>query len=332
MSPSRAVPSAVPAATTAVTATGTAGTTRPAQARAGPLPAARRTAHDSSSPATNTAYGVVRPPPEAMPTAIASSPQVTASMVPATAIASRPVGVCCRPRSSRMPASTGTAVTAREIASISTSTPAGASPCRAGSPLCSTQRANSAPQAIGSSAEPAAVHSRARPDCRPAVPLRISWTAFTRNSASPRCPTVSSSRHPSTSCGQGPKAAASSPPASRHAMISPTIPGCRSSRAARRPSSVAGTTTASVRTVGPYAFARHFGTRAPIVLATSGHPADIHALLGRRHPGPRLTVLGDRDPGRPVSQGHLRQLCGLDDPGLWQLATTLTGTPKEIPA
>lgn len=78
------------------------------------------------------------------------------------------------------------------------------------------------------------------------------------------------------------------------------------------------------------AFVRHFGTRAPIVLATSGHPADVHALLGRRHPGPRLTVLGYRDPGRPVSQSHLRQLCGLDDASLWQLATTLTDTPKDI--
>ncbi|MEU8954885.1 phosphoketolase [Streptomyces sp. NPDC048518] len=84
--------------------------------------------------------------------------------------------------------------------------------------------------------------------------------------------------------------------------------------------------------LGPDAFARHFGTTAPIVLATNGHPADIHALLGRRHPGTRLTVLGYRDPGRPVSQEHLRQLCGLDDAGLWHLATTLTGTPKEIPA
>ncbi|MFB7403263.1 phosphoketolase [Streptomyces rubiginosohelvolus] len=83
--------------------------------------------------------------------------------------------------------------------------------------------------------------------------------------------------------------------------------------------------------LSPAAFARHFGTRAPIILATSGHPADIHALLGRRHPGPRLTVLGYRDPGRPVSQEHLRRLCGLDDAGLWKLATTLTGTPKETP-
>ncbi|MCX4393211.1 phosphoketolase [Streptomyces sp. NBC_01767] len=83
--------------------------------------------------------------------------------------------------------------------------------------------------------------------------------------------------------------------------------------------------------LAPDAFARHFGTRAPIVLATSGHPADIHALLGRRHPGPRLTVLGYRDPGRPVSQEHLRRFCGLDDAGLWKLATTLTDTSKEIP-
>ncbi|MFE6459219.1 phosphoketolase [Streptomyces cinereoruber] len=83
--------------------------------------------------------------------------------------------------------------------------------------------------------------------------------------------------------------------------------------------------------LAPQEFARHFGTRAPIVLATNGHPADLHALLGRRHPGPRLTVLGYRDPGRPVSQEHLRELCGLDDAGLWKLAATLTDTPKEIP-
>ncbi|MFD4926358.1 phosphoketolase [Streptomyces goshikiensis] len=78
-------------------------------------------------------------------------------------------------------------------------------------------------------------------------------------------------------------------------------------------------------------FVRHFGTRAPILLATSGHPADIHALLGRRHPGPRLTILGYRDPGRPVSQARLRQLCSLDDASLWRLATTLTDTLKETP-
>ncbi|MER5490536.1 phosphoketolase [Streptomyces sp. NPDC002490] len=76
--------------------------------------------------------------------------------------------------------------------------------------------------------------------------------------------------------------------------------------------------------LAPGAFARHFGTRAPIILATSGHPADIHALLGHRHPGSRLTVLGYRDPGRPVSQDGLRRLCGLDDDSLWQLARTLT--------
>ncbi|MGC4950091.1 phosphoketolase [Streptomyces sp. DT224] len=80
------------------------------------------------------------------------------------------------------------------------------------------------------------------------------------------------------------------------------------------------------------AFLRHFGTSAPIVLATNGHPADVHALLGSRHPGPRLTVLGYRDPGRPISQARLRELCGLDDNSLWTLATTLTDAPKEIPA
>lgn len=83
--------------------------------------------------------------------------------------------------------------------------------------------------------------------------------------------------------------------------------------------------------LAPDAFAHHFGTRAPILLATIGNPADIHALLGRRHPGSRLTVLGYRDPGRPVSQEHLRRLCGLDDAGLWQLAIALTDTPKETP-
>ncbi|MGW7304069.1 phosphoketolase family protein [Streptomyces sp. NPDC054835] len=80
------------------------------------------------------------------------------------------------------------------------------------------------------------------------------------------------------------------------------------------------------------AFAGHFGTRAPIILATSGYPADIHALLGRRHPGRRLTVLGYRDPGHPVTQSQLRQRCGLDDHTLWNLADTVTTAPKEAPA
>ncbi|MFD7550558.1 phosphoketolase [Streptomyces sp. NPDC059816] len=84
--------------------------------------------------------------------------------------------------------------------------------------------------------------------------------------------------------------------------------------------------------LAPGAFARHFGTRAPIILATSGHPADIHALLGHRHPGSRLTLLGYRDPGRPVSQDGLRRLCGLDDASLWQLAETLTDASEEMPA
>ncbi|MFB9535125.1 MULTISPECIES: phosphoketolase family protein [Streptomyces] len=76
-------------------------------------------------------------------------------------------------------------------------------------------------------------------------------------------------------------------------------------------------------------FTAHFGTRAPIIMATSGFPADIHALLGRRHPGTRLTVLGYRDPGRPVSQSQLQEHCGLDDNTLWRLASTLTPAPKE---
>ncbi|MFI5804445.1 phosphoketolase [Streptomyces sp. NPDC051561] len=69
------------------------------------------------------------------------------------------------------------------------------------------------------------------------------------------------------------------------------------------------------------AFTDHFGTRAPIILATTGHPADIHALLGRRHPGTRLTVLGYRDPEKPCTQAQLLTHCGLDDNSLWQLAT-----------
>ncbi|MFE6101280.1 phosphoketolase [Streptomyces laurentii] len=80
------------------------------------------------------------------------------------------------------------------------------------------------------------------------------------------------------------------------------------------------------------AFANLFGRRAPIILATSGYLADIHALLGRRHPGSRLTVLGYRDPGHPVAQTELRRLCGLDDDTLWSIATILARIPKEAPA
>ncbi|MEV1040468.1 phosphoketolase [Streptomyces sp. NPDC050204] len=71
-------------------------------------------------------------------------------------------------------------------------------------------------------------------------------------------------------------------------------------------------------------FTAHLGTRAPVLLATNGYPADIHALLGRRHPGTRLTVLGYQDPGRPLPQASLLAHCGLDDESLWQLAARHT--------
>ncbi|KAB7835773.1 phosphoketolase [Streptomyces mobaraensis] len=71
------------------------------------------------------------------------------------------------------------------------------------------------------------------------------------------------------------------------------------------------------------AFTRHFGTRAPILAATAGHPADLHALLGRRHPGPRLTVLGYTDPGRPCTSERLLHHCHLDTTSLWERATAL---------
>ncbi|MFF0408295.1 hypothetical protein OG337_28015 [[Kitasatospora] papulosa] len=51
--------------------------------------------------------------------------------------------------------------------------------------------------------------------------------------------------------------------------------------------------------LAPEAFVRHFGTRAPIILATSGHPADVHALLGRRHPAPDLPSSATATPGAP---------------------------------
>jgi hypothetical protein len=79
-------------------------------------------------------------------------------------------------------------------------------------------------------------------------------------------------------------------------------------------------------------FAAHLGTRAPILLATSGYPADIHALLGRRHPGHRLTVLGYRDPGRPHTQAELMAPYGLDDDNLWQLTTHHTPLTMEASA
>ncbi len=71
------------------------------------------------------------------------------------------------------------------------------------------------------------------------------------------------------------------------------------------------------------AFSRHFGTRAPILAATTGYPADIHALLGRRHPGHRLTILGYRDPGRPVTSERLLHHCRLNEASLWEQATAL---------
>ncbi|WP_454314505.1 phosphoketolase family protein [Streptomyces phaeoluteigriseus] len=77
------------------------------------------------------------------------------------------------------------------------------------------------------------------------------------------------------------------------------------------------------------AFTEHFGARAPVILATTGYPADIHALLGARHPGARLTVLGYRDPGRHLTQAQLLAHCRLDDDGLWQLATHTALLPTE---
>ncbi|WP_216586565.1 phosphoketolase [Streptomyces brasiliscabiei] len=80
------------------------------------------------------------------------------------------------------------------------------------------------------------------------------------------------------------------------------------------------------------AFTEHFGNRAPVILATTGYPADVHALLGARHPGARLTVLGYRDPGRPLTQAQLLAHCGLDDDSLWQLATHTALLPTEATA
>jgi xylulose-5-phosphate/fructose-6-phosphate phosphoketolase len=61
---------------------------------------------------------------------------------------------------------------------------------------------------------------------------------------------------------------------------------------------------------------------APILAATTGYPADIHALLGHRHPGHRLTVLGYRDPGRPLGTEQLLAHCGLDLDSLTRHALT----------
>ncbi|MEU1193063.1 phosphoketolase [Streptomyces sp. NPDC005859] len=80
------------------------------------------------------------------------------------------------------------------------------------------------------------------------------------------------------------------------------------------------------------AFTEHFGNRAPVILATTGYPADVHALLGTRHPGARLTVLGYRDPGRPLTQAQLLAHCRLDDDSLWQLATHTALLPTEATA
>jgi xylulose-5-phosphate/fructose-6-phosphate phosphoketolase len=80
------------------------------------------------------------------------------------------------------------------------------------------------------------------------------------------------------------------------------------------------------------AFTAHFGAQAPVILATTGYPADVHALLGARHPGARLTVLGYRDPGRPLTQAQLLAYCRLDDYSLWQLATHTAQHPTEATA
>ncbi|WP_439681579.1 phosphoketolase [Embleya sp. MST-111070] len=66
-----------------------------------------------------------------------------------------------------------------------------------------------------------------------------------------------------------------------------------------------------------------FTTHAPIVLATTGNTADIHALLGRRHPGPRLHVRGYNDPGRPTTTRELARHSGLDIESLTRLVTEL---------
>ncbi|MFI8943254.1 phosphoketolase [Streptomyces syringium] len=76
------------------------------------------------------------------------------------------------------------------------------------------------------------------------------------------------------------------------------------------------------------AFTRHFGTRAPILAATTGYPADIHTLLGRRHPGHRLTALGYRDPGQPVTSERLLHHCRLDTASLWEQAIALAPHPS----
>jgi xylulose-5-phosphate/fructose-6-phosphate phosphoketolase len=80
------------------------------------------------------------------------------------------------------------------------------------------------------------------------------------------------------------------------------------------------------------ALAELFTTHAPILLATTGHAADIHALLGPRHPGARLRVLGYHDPGRPVSTERLLAHCGLDLDGLTRHALAATRAHQPTPA
>ncbi|MGW4412395.1 phosphoketolase family protein [Nonomuraea sp. NPDC004702] len=75
-----------------------------------------------------------------------------------------------------------------------------------------------------------------------------------------------------------------------------------------------------------------FTTHAPILLATTGHAADIHALLGPRHPGARLRVLGYHDPGRPVSTEQLLASCGLDLDGLTRHALEAARAHRPTPA
>jgi xylulose-5-phosphate/fructose-6-phosphate phosphoketolase len=71
-------------------------------------------------------------------------------------------------------------------------------------------------------------------------------------------------------------------------------------------------------------FSRLFGTRAPVLLAVPGYPGVMNSLLWSR-PGAqqRFTVLGYREPGRPLSPAQLLRFCGLDADSICQRGSLL---------
>jgi xylulose-5-phosphate/fructose-6-phosphate phosphoketolase len=65
--------------------------------------------------------------------------------------------------------------------------------------------------------------------------------------------------------------------------------------------------------ISPAHFSRLFGSRAPVLLAVPGYAGVLGSLLwSRPRAQQRFTVLGYREPGRPLSPAQLLRFCGLD--------------------